>query len=261
MNRFRWAFWAFLPALVMLTDGRFTRSAERKGIVAFAEGEVRKQPPASEMWENAPVQSAVNSGEKVRTYQMSRAELELIQLDIIRLAPKTTVLLDRLYEETREKKLATSIKVEKGEIWASVHEVNAETEFDISAPVAAAAITGTVLRMTVRDDSTTQLKVYKGEVKITNAPEKPKTEEKPSGKPTQIEGPKPIQGPREVSLDEWVYIVKGMQQITIDPKGIVLSMGQFSRQDMDEQTDWVKWNAQRENIRQRRLQNLMQKSR
>lgn len=261
MRRLKWMFWLVLPAMVMLADGRFSRSEERKGIVAFAEGEVRKQPPASEMWENAPVQSAVNSGEKVRTYQMSRAELELIQLDIIRLAPKTTILLDRLYEETREKKLATSIKVEKGEIWASVHEVNAETEFDISAPVAAAAITGTVLRMTVRDDSTTQLKVYKGEVKITNAPEKPKTEEKPSGKPTQIEGPKPIQGPHEVSLDEWVYIVKGMQQITIDPKGIVLSMGQFSRKDMDEQTDWVKWNAQREDIRQRRLQNMMQKRR
>jgi hypothetical protein len=261
MNRFRWIFWVLLPALVMLVDGRSSRSEEQKGIVSYAEGEVKKQPPASEMWENAPVQSTVNSGEKVRTYQLSRAELELVQLDVIRLAPKTTVLLDRLYEETKEKKLATVIKVEKGEIWASVHEVNAETEFDISAPVAAAAITGTVLRMTVRDDSTTQLKVYKGEVKITNAPDTPNLEPKPVGKPVQVEGPHAIQGPREVSLDEWVYIVKGMQQITIDPKGIVLSMGQFSKKDVDEQSDWVKWNRQREDIRQRRFQNLMRKSR
>jgi hypothetical protein len=258
MSRFRWILWAVLPAVLLLVDGRSSRSEEKKGIVSYAEGEVKKQPPASEMWENAPVKSAVNTGEKVRTYQLSRAELELIQLDVIRLAPKTTVLLDRLYEETKEKKLATNIKVEKGEIWASVHEVNAETDFDISAPVAAAAITGTVLRMNVRDDSTTQLKVYKGEVKITNAPDRTDLAPQPIGKPTQVEGPHAIQGPHEVTLDEWVYIVKSMQQITIDPKGIVLSMGQFSKKDTDEQSDWVKWNRQREDIRQRRLQNLLQ---
>jgi hypothetical protein len=258
MNRTRWIFWAALPALLLLTDGRLSGVEEKKGIVAYAEGEVKKQPPASEMWENAPVKSAVNTGEKVRTYQMSRAELELVQLDVIRLAPKTTVLLDRLYEETKDKKLATNIRVEQGEIWASVHEVNAETDFDISAPVAAAAITGTVLRMSVRGDSTTTLKVYKGEVKITNAPERTDLAPTPVGKPVQVEGPHAIQGPHAVTLDEWVYIVKSMQQITIDPKGVVLSMGQFSKKDADEQSDWVQWNRRREEFRQRRLQNLLQ---
>jgi hypothetical protein len=248
----------FLPLVLILVGAaaHVGRSDEKKGIVAFVDGDVKKQPPASELWESAPVKSAVNSGEKVRTYQQSRAELELVQLDVIRLAPKTIVFLDKLYEETKEKKLKTDIKVEKGEIWASVHEVNAETDFDIAAPITAAAITGTVLRMKVEDDSTTQLKVYKGEVKITNAPERADILPK-LVKPTQVQGPHQIQGPRQVSLEEWVYIVKSMQQITINPKGEVVSAGNFQSKDADEKTPWVEWNKKREEIRLKRIQGLL----
>lgn len=165
-------FFGLVMFIAWIADSPVSMGLEKKGIVSYTDGDVKKQLISSELWENAPLKSSVNSGEKVRTYQQSRAELELVQLDIIRLAPKTIVHLDKLYEETKEKKLATNIKVEKGEIWASVHEVNAETDFDIAAPVAAAAITGTVLRMNVGEDSSTQLKVYKGEVKITNAPDR-----------------------------------------------------------------------------------------
>jgi hypothetical protein len=252
-------FLRILPLMLLLT-GFFVRvgkSDEKKGIVAYVDGDVKKQPPASEIWENAPIKSAVNSGEKVRTYQQSRAELELVQLDIIRLAPKTIVFLDKLYEETKEKKLKTDIKVERGEIWASVHEVDAQTDFDIAAPITA-AITGTILRMKVDDDSSTQLKVYKGEVKITNAPEKadltPRTI-----KPYQIQGPHQIPGPHPVTLEEWVYIVKSMQQITINPKGQVVSAGDFKSQDPDENTPWVDWNKKREEMRLKRIQTLLKK--
>lgn len=231
-------------------------ATEKKGIVSYVEGDVKKQPFATELWENAAVDTPVLSGEKVRTYLDSRAELELLQLDIIRLAPKTIVDIMKLYEETKEKKLKTEIHVETGEIWASVHEVSAETEFDIAAPLAMAAITGTVFRMKVEEDSTTQLKVYKGEVKITNAPSAMESQS-PFGKPYQIQGPHPVQGPHEVSLEEWMYIIKSMQQITIDKRGKVVSIGEFSKKDPDEKTPWVEWNKKRERIRLKRVREVL----
>ena len=251
-----------LPTLLVLVfssaDTRIRAGLDKKGVVSYVDGDVKKQPLSSDLWQSAPVKTAVNSGEKVRTYLQSRAELELLQLDIIRLAPKTIIALDKLYEETKEKKLKTSIKVENGEIWASVHEVNAQTDFDIAAPVAAAAITGTVLRMKVDEDSSTQLKVYKGEVKITNAPENTDLTPK-SIQPYQIQGPHQIQGPREVSLEEWVYIIKSMQQITIDPKGQIISVGDFKSKDKDEKTPWVEWNKKREEARLKRIQGFLKK--
>jgi hypothetical protein len=258
MKTIRFLMLVFSVIILSIVNIRISHGEEKKGIVSYVDGDVKKQPPSSEFWQKAPVKSAVNSGEKVRTYLKSRAELELMQLDIIRLAPKTIIALDKLYEETKEKKLKTSIKVEKGEVWAAVHEVNAQTDFDIAAPVAAAAITGTVLRMKVEDDSSTQLKVYKGEVKITNAPER--TDLTPQLiKPYQIQGPHQIQGPRQVSLEEWVYIVKSMQQITIDTKGQVVSVSEFKSKDADENTPWVEWNKKREGMRLKKIQGLLKK--
>ena len=231
----------FSGSLFLLGEG----SQDRKGIVTFADGQVRRQPINVETWESAPVNTDILSGDKVRTYQQSRAELDLARLDIIRLAPRTIIDIVKLYEETKEKKIRTEIKLEEGELWASVHKVDVKTEFDISAPITAAAITGTTLRFRVEQDSTTQLKVYNGEVKITNAPEKQNIPPK-SLMPTQVPGPTQIQGPRQVSLEEWVYIVKAMQQITIDKRGQVVSVGSFTKGDPDEKSDWVNWNKTRD---------------
>jgi hypothetical protein len=60
-----------------------------------------------------------------------------------------------------------------------------------------------------------------------------------------------------VSLEEWVYIIKSMQQIRIDSDGQVQSVGEFKKTDADEKTNWVRWNQQREAVRQRRIQNLL----
>ena len=232
---------------------------ERKGIVTYADGQVKRKAISAELWQNAPVNTEVLSGDKVRTYQMSRAELDLAQLDIIRLAPRTVVDVVKLYEETKDKTVETEIKLEQGEIWASVHEVEVDTKFDISAPITAAAITGTNLRMRVDADSTTQLKVYKGEVAITNAPEKKEELQPKSLAPRQVPGPHEVPGPREVSLEEWIYIVKSMQQITIDNKGQVVSMGGFSAEDPDEKDAWVDWNRRRDDRRMKRLKDLMER--
>ncbi len=247
--------WGLLCTIVLVIGNSVNLGSSedsKKGIVTYAEGQVKKKPTVADNWLNAPVNTEVITGDMVRTYQQSQAEINLAQLDIIRLAPKTTVDFIKLYQETKEKKVKTQIKLEGGQLWASVHEVSAQTDFDIAAPVAAAAITGTVLRMNVEDDTTTQLKVYKGEVKITNAPEN--TNLKPQSlKPYQIQGPHQIQGPRQVSLDEWIYIVKAMQQITIDKKGSVVNIGNFSSNDKDEKSDWIKWNQQRDLERLRQL--------
>jgi len=231
----------------------FARIGEdKKGMVTFADGQVKRQAMQKEDWVNAPINTEVISGDKVRTYQQSRAEVDLAKLDVIRLAPKTIVFLDKLYEETKDKKMQTSVKLEEGELWAAVHQIEPTTQFDLSAPIAAAAITGTVLRMNVGDDSTTQLKVYEGEVKLKPQRVAPPTAVQ-SLKPQQIPGPGQVPGPREVSVEEWIQIVKAMQQVTVNSKGQIVSSGSFSNKDADENTSWVEWNKRRDALRFKRI--------
>lgn len=234
----------FLGSIVLIGEA----DEEKKGVVTYADGQVKRSPVETDYWENAPVNTEVLSGDKVRTYRKSRAELDLAQIDIIRIAPRTIIDIIKLYTETKEKNVKTEIKLEKGEIWASVHKIEVNTEFDISAPITAAAITGTVLRMKVEEDTTTQLKVYDGEVKITNAPQREDIKPK-SLIPHEVPGPHEIQGPHEVTLEEWVYIVKSMQQITVNRQGRVISKGSFNTEDQDEKTSWVKWNKKRDSER------------
>ncbi len=242
-----------------------TSLTDEHGVVTYVKGSVKKKPPDSPEWLRAQEQTEVYSGEKVRTFDESRAEMELRELDVIRLAPNTTIDIVKLYEETVEHRDETMINVEEGDLWALVDEVSADASFQVNSPVAGSAITGTSLRISVGGDSTTQLKVYTGEVVITNAPERQDITplNLPTIEPTQgavpgsiqgpssVAGPASVAGPKSVSLEQWVYIVKNLQQIRIDSRGQVLSSGDFSMNDLDEKSDWVKWNLERNRLRGR----------
>lgn len=222
----------------------------QKGLFTLVEGDVKKKQLQDLDWIRAQLKTNVYTGDKVRTLLKSRAEMQLAEIDLIRLAPKTTIDIVKLYEETKEKKLETKIKLEQGDIWGKVKSVDANSSFDVSSDFAGAAITGTVFRL--NHDSTkqeTQLKVYTGEVKISNTPEKMDTltpQTIGGSQRRQIEGPRQVPGPTQITLDHWVYLVRNMQQITIGANGKVKSTGSFKANDRDEQTDWVKWNLARD---------------
>ena len=228
-------------------------TSDEKGIVAYVDGTVRKKTLEEDDFKtNVAEKAAVKSRESYKTMVRSRAELELSDMDILRLAPRTTVDLVALYEETRDGKQKTDIKLEEGDLWAQVNSSGENSEFMMDTDIAAAAITGTNFRMS-KDGELKEMKVYHGEVKISNAKDK-MNDLKPVSvtdfkKPGQSMGPKQISGPKQVSLEEWVYIVKNMQKISFDKNGKVVSAGEFKSTDPDETNDWVKWNKTRDRER------------
>lgn len=225
-------------------------STDEKGVVSYVEGKVRKKSiEEADFKTSVAEKTAVKSRESYKTMIKSRAELELSELDIIRLAPKTTVDLVALYEEAKDGKKKTDIKLAEGDLWAQVNSSDDKSEFMMDTDIAAAAITGTNFRMS-KSGELTEMKVYHGEVKISNAKDKMDelkavsvTDFKAPGKTL---GPKQISGPKQVSLEEWVYIVKNMQKISFDRTGKVVSAGEFKANDADERTDWVEWNKKRD---------------
>lgn len=239
--------WGFLGISVLVLGLVLIRASisqdtpSGKGLVTFVEGDAKKQRLEEAMWTLLAQYSPVAGGERVRTFVESRAELELVKLDRIRMAPQTTIDILKLYDETKESAQEAKIILQKGDLWANVSKKPANMSFSIGTPVAAAAITGTVLRVNVAQDSTSELKVYKGEVVLSNAPENKRLQPK-SIAPYQIEGPHQIEGPREVSMEEWALIVKSMQKVKVNKQGQITYSGQFATTDSDEQSDWVRWN-------------------
>jgi len=222
----------------------------RKGLFTVVEGNVKKKQMTDEDWIRAQVKTDVVGGDRVRTLQQSRAEMNLAQLDVIRLAPQTTIDIVKLYEETKEKKVKTQINLKEGDMWGKVKSVDANSAFEVNSDFAGAAITGTVFRLS--HDSTqqeTQLKVYTGEVRISNVPEKMGALTPQNIQPSRVPGPSQVPGPTQISLEEWLYLVKSYQQITIGARGKIKSVSSFKATDRDEKSDWVRWNQQRDRLR------------
>ena len=236
---------AAIFSCLVLAQSMGTSETDQRGLVTYVEGSAKKQKLTEVEWTNVQNNTQVASGERVRTFTQSRAELDLAQLDIIRMAPKTTIDILKLYEETKDQILETNISLQEGDLWANVKKKPENMSFSIGTPITAAAITGTTLRMNVDPDSSSQLRVYHGEVVITNAPQSSSVIPK-SIEPYEIEGPHEVPGPHEVSMEEWALIVKSMQQVKIDKNGQVVSSGNFTATDPDENTAWVKWNLQRD---------------
>ena len=53
-----------------------------------------------------------------------------------------------------------------------------------------------------------------------------------------------IAGPHPVSMEEWTYIVKSMQQIFIRPDGTPAKPMPFLA--IEDINDWVRWNQERD---------------
>ncbi len=231
----------FVLLIIVVEFAISLESESQKGLVTFVEGSAKKQKVQENEWANVYKNAAVTGGDRVRTMTESRAELELAKMDKIRMAPKTTIDILKLYEETKEQVRESKIVLQSGDLWANVAKKSDNMKFSIGTPVAAAAITGTTLRLNVAQDSSAEVKVYNGEVVLTNAPES-KTVVPKSLQPFQVPGPYQVPGPREVSMEEWALIVKSMQKVKVDKNGKVTASGQFAQTDTDEQSDWVKWN-------------------
>ncbi len=219
---------------------------DKRGIVTYVEGTAKKQRLEEADWRSVIKDTPVISGERLRTFTESRAELEIARLDRIRMAPRTTIDVLKLYEESLEQVRESKIVLQSGDLWAQVGKKSEKMSFSISTPVAAAAITGTTLRLRVAADSSAELKVYSGEVVLSKALDAKPDAKKASLQPQQIPGPQQVAGPHEVSVEQWSLIVKSMQKVRVDRNGQVVQSGSFSGADPDEQSDWVKWNQQRD---------------
>ncbi len=216
---------------------------EGSGIISALQGSAEKRSATSDDWLSAQLKTNVASKEVVRTLPDSFAEISLTRGTVIRLAPKTTVNMVKLYEESKDK-VVTNIQVESGEVWGNVNKQSEDDVFNVDSTAVSSSIVGTIFRINSADDGSTMVKVYKGNVEVSSNVQK-KTQTSPNhDTPTEVSGPTEVEGPKEVTLEQWTVIVREMMQIRIDKNGNIVRMDPIDPKAADEQNAWVKWNQQ-----------------
>ena len=184
----------------------------------------------------------------VKTGPGCRLEIVLEDKSIVRFDEKTSFQLKAVQADPAKER-NVSIKMFLGRVWGKVaKKLGPRGRFNFTSPTCIAGVRGTVYRMNVHADSTSVVKVYSGEVEVQGAKKAPAagaaSGPAPLGKPASVSGPTPVEGPKPVTMEEWVYIVKSMQQITVRPDGTATTPYSFDpRKDAN---DWVRWNQQRD---------------
>jgi hypothetical protein len=191
-------------------------------------------------------------GDRVTTGEQARLELGMPDGSFLRFAQNTNFELISVDYDEQTKQRDIEIHAALGKAWAKVSNLTGGGgRFHVTSQNAVAGIRGTTYRMNVNSDTSVVVKVYEGAVEVSSPP---KTAEKPGGvsKPGGVEGPQPVSGPhpvagpRPVTMQEWTYIVRAMQQIVIYPDGTVSKPFRFDPEvDMD---DWVRWNQTRDKM-------------
>jgi len=105
-------------------------------------------------------------------------------------------------------------------------------------------VRGTVYRVNVYGDDSAMVKVYDGAVEVNGSAKQVSGTTSSSGPPAVVSGPQPVAGPHPVSMEQWVYTLKAMQQIIIRPDGTASPPFRFSYEA--DRNNWVEWNRQRD---------------
>lgn len=221
----------------------------QRGVVTYVSGEAQHRPQKDANWDALELKDDVTSGETVQTKRKTRAEIELDAGKLIRLDENTIVDLVKLFQEEDKKKTVT-LDVAQGQVWSQIASLGGDEAFKINSPLAGASVRGTVFNFAVEKSKRTTVDVFRGAVEVYNPfPTKKYEPGKGYGERREVQGPQQVQGPKEVSLQEWYYIVREMQRISIAPGQSTFEVEDIKTDDSDD--EWRQWNEERDVAREK----------
>ncbi len=208
-----------------------------QGVVTYLEGEATIVDTHGKK-ASLKVNALVYPGDIIQTSKSGRVEIIINRETVVRIRENTKTSLVAFRTNGIDKG-ATRVGFSSGSVWTKMKKfADRVTRFQLELPTAIAGVHGTVYNATINRDSSSAVSVYEGEVAVQNAPE---TYE--SGQVLEVAAPAEVAGPHEVSLDEWVYIIKAMQTIAIDKHGVAKNPETFTKNEND---SWVAFNEERD---------------
>ena len=206
-------------------------------------------------WNDASFDMKIYTGDKIKTGIESRCEITFPDGSIIRMEEKSLQQFKRVEPQKTVK--SYSIFLSAGKIWLNARKIVSKDEsFQVRTDKAVCAIRGTTFQVDASKEST-QITVFKGEIatwstlfdKVKDKTKESASHRSRSGEPIMnvpLSKPSTITGPRPVTMEKWVEIVKAFEQITVD------AQGRYKKQDLDIENiykdSWVVWNMTRDSM-------------
>ncbi|HSN89801.1 MAG TPA: FecR family protein [Anaeromyxobacteraceae bacterium] len=208
------------------------------GKVSFLAGDATRA--ASGRSEALAVGSAVREGDVIETRRRTRLEIALADGSLLRLGPNSRVALESAaFGATPEDRKVTA-RLAVGAVWATVaRAVGGESRFEVRTANAVAGVRGTTFRVDAARDASVVVKVYGGAVAVSAGPVP-----RPGQAPAKAER-KQVEGPAEVTREQWERIVTSMMLVRVSAAGVPAEPEAFALAEAGKD-DWEAWNRQRD---------------
>jgi hypothetical protein len=181
------------------------------------------------------VGAAVGQGDTIETRDATRLEIRFSDASVLRLGPKAKLQLIEAHFGGGPARRKLTARLFFGKLWAKVTTViQGEQKFQVETENAVAGVRGTTFRVDANADKSVLVRVYDGAVAVGKNVEA-----------TPGEGRREVQGPQEVTRDEWEKLVGRQMQIFISADGTPGDPEQFSP-DVDKDDPFARWNQQRD---------------
>jgi phage tail protein X len=217
------------------------RTQAANAVVTLAEGAVRYRRGANAAFEPAAANLILHTDDEIETGKDGRAELVLDNRSVMRLAANSRLKILALQRTATARNTESSYQagfaLNLGSLWARItHFLDQPPKVEVKLPTAIAGVQGTVYRAVVAADSATSVRVYEGSVRVRANP--------PAGGPQRIGPPQQIPGPRQITVEQWIKMVRAHQELVIAKDGKPGEPRPFTDQGND--LAWVRWNQARD---------------
>jgi len=203
--------------------------------LSFFLGEVASRANQNSEWGPAVLNQGLSQESSLKTGEESRAEISFQDGSVARVDQNSELGFTELASDAKNQRVEGRLAV--GKLWANVKKLGGKnSSFKTQTTTAVAAVRGTVFRLNLLPDSTTELYVYEGEVTV-----KPFwAKAKPSWPPKEVEGPK------EVTMEEWTEIVRAQMKLIVKPDKARTRLVEGFNPEEDLKDEWVMWNKKRD---------------
>ena len=245
-----------IKSLLLVSTFLLTNISAQKefGKISLPLGRVQVQKGGIGEFKRAMPRMSIQEKDVVKTLAKSRCEITLVGGGKLRIGENSELEITEANVKPMEKNFGATLK--RGDAWVAAKAAFGEKKnVAVRTPTAVAAIRGTTYRAKAGNDESSVL-VYDGKVDVnaaSNVSEARDQQRRQGFQPqggaprfklgpvTEIQAPTQVAGPYEVSLEDWVSLVEGMQ-INVRKDG-KYSMFKFD-QDEDDGLDFVKWNKE-----------------
>lgn len=137
------------------------------GTVDHLQGTAQVRRRGRGEWRTLVLKDVVHASDQVRTSSEGTADLRWRDGTRIRLAPGTTLTIEKFAQNSANKAQISLFDLSLGRVWVRlVQALKPASRFEIETPTAVASVRGTVFSVGVADDGNTSVSVFEGAVAV-----------------------------------------------------------------------------------------------